>query len=162
MRKLYEIETQIARLIELDGGNSVDPETGEILDSEALVALALERDTKVENCLLVIKNDKAEAEMVDREIKRLQLRKRALDNHREHLTSYVQSWLKGEKFKGELSSVYYRTSKSVVVDDVTKVPEEYIRTITEPKKLEIMQAHKNGLDISHFATIQENVNMIVK
>lgn len=162
MRKLYEIEAQIARLIELDGGSSVDSETGEVLDQDALENLALERNTKVEGCLLVIKNDRAEAEMVDREITRLQKRKRALDNHREHLTEYVRNWLHGEKFKGELSSVYYRTTKSVVVDDISKVPEEYQKVTIEPKKLEIMAAYKAGEDIRGYATIQENTSMIVK
>ena len=53
MASLYEIEEQIL--------NCVDLETGEIIDEEALANLSMERDTKVENIALWIKNLLAEA-----------------------------------------------------------------------------------------------------
>lgn len=162
MRKLYEIDEQLAGLIDLDGGSAVDPDTGELLNQNDLDGLQLEKEAKLENCLLVLKNDKAESDMVDKEIKRLQARKKTIDNHREWLHNYVQQCLHGEKFKGTLSSVYYRSSKSVVVPDINLVPEEFIKFTLEPRKTDIMDAYKAGEDISAYATIEEKINMIVR
>ena len=54
MATLYEIDESIKALI--------DEETGEIADFEAFEALNLERDAKLENIALYIKDLKADAE----------------------------------------------------------------------------------------------------
>ena len=52
--KLYEIDEQIL--------GCIDAETGEIIDADMLNALQIERDAKIENVALWIKDLKAEAE----------------------------------------------------------------------------------------------------
>ena len=54
---LFEINEQIQKAIEL----GFDPETGEILDASALEQLQIDRDEKIENICLYIKDLTAEA-----------------------------------------------------------------------------------------------------
>ena len=57
--KLYEIDNAILECI--------DMETGEVIDAEKLDALNIERDAKIENVVLWIKDLKAEAEAIKAE-----------------------------------------------------------------------------------------------
>ena len=59
MANLYEIDKKILECIT----NCIDPDTGEITNSEQLEALQMERQTKLENVALYIKNLKADATM---------------------------------------------------------------------------------------------------
>ena len=70
MANLYELDAMIESLLEQE-----DPETGELLsDMEQLEAVLMERDTKIENIALYIKNKTAEAEAIKAE--KLALEKR--------------------------------------------------------------------------------------
>ena len=69
--KLYEIDQQLERLLELDTERMVDTETGEILTAEDIDKLQMDRAEKIEGCLLVIKNKLAEADAIDVEMKKL-------------------------------------------------------------------------------------------
>jgi hypothetical protein len=60
MMTLYEIDDAILAC--------VDPETGEIINPEALTALQMEREKKLENVALWVKDLKAEAEAIGNEI----------------------------------------------------------------------------------------------
>ena len=70
---LYEINQQIQKAIEL----GFDPETGEILDDSALQQLEIDRDEKVENICLFIKDLRAEATALDAEKKAMDDRNNA-------------------------------------------------------------------------------------
>lgn len=110
---IYDIDHQISALLE-----QVDPETGELMiDTDALEALQMERDTKVENLALAYKNYSAEADAIANEIKVLTARKRAAENRAENCKNYLGDVLNGEKFKTAKVSVSYTHSKAVIVDD---------------------------------------------
>ena len=87
--KLYEINQQLERLLELDTERMVDTETGEILTAEDIDQLKMDRVEKIEGCLVVYKNKMAETAAIEEEIKRLTERKATLKNKAE--------WLKGYK-----------------------------------------------------------------
>ena len=72
MRALYEINQDIL--------DCVDLETGEILDTEKLDALQIEREAKLEGVALWVKDLKAEAAAVKEEADKLNARKKSLDN----------------------------------------------------------------------------------
>ena len=72
MRPLYEIDAAILA--------AVDQETGEILDTEKLDALQMEREAKLEGVALWVKDLKAEADAVKAEADKLTARKKALEN----------------------------------------------------------------------------------
>lgn len=73
--KLYEINQQLERLLELDTERMVDTETGEILTAEDIDQLKMDRVEKIEGCLVVYKNKMAETAAIEEEIKRLTERK---------------------------------------------------------------------------------------
>ena len=91
MRALYDIDQEIL--------DCVDMETGEILDSEKLDALQMEREQKLEGVALWIKDLNAEAEAVKAEADKLTARKRALDNKITGLKMWLLTALDGEKLK---------------------------------------------------------------
>ena len=60
---LYQIDAEIMRAFE----DAMDPDTGEIVDAEAYAALdrlGVERDNKIENILLWIKDLKSDSEQL--------------------------------------------------------------------------------------------------
>ena len=72
MRALYDIDQAIL--------DCVDMETGEILDSDRLTALQMEREAKLEGVALWVKDLKAEADAVKAEADKLTARKKALES----------------------------------------------------------------------------------
>ena len=91
--KLYEINQQLERLLELDTERMVDTETGEILTAEDIDQLKIDRVEKIEGCLVVYKNKMAETAAIEEEIKRLTERKATLKNKAEWLKGYDELWI---------------------------------------------------------------------
>ena len=87
---LFEIENEIM--------NCWDQETGEILDSDRLDQLEMERDTKIENIALYIKNLTADAEALKAEKQSFAERQKAPENKAELLKKYHATYLAGQKF----------------------------------------------------------------
>ena len=88
--KLYEINARLEALIRLDEERSVDTETGEILTIEAVEALYLSKEEKIEACVRGVKNKIAEAEGLQKEDKKLKERAGQAKKQAEKLTGYVQ------------------------------------------------------------------------
>ena len=126
----------------------VDPDTGEIIDTERLDYLSIERDAKIENVGLWIKNLKAESDAIKAEIQNLQKRKKTADNKAEGLKNYLEYVLDGAKFKTPRLSVSYRKSESINITDLGQIGSDYL-TYPEPipMKTEIKKALKEGKDI---------------
>lgn len=123
MRPLYEIEADIL--------SCVDMETGEIIDTDKLEALELERDKKIEGVILWRKDLLAEAEAVRKEAQNLTNRARVAENKAESLKGYIEHVLAGDKFKTERCSVSYRKSSKIVIDDVKALPVAVWKDVTE-------------------------------
>ena len=73
--KLYEINQQLERLLELDTERMVDTETGEILTAEDIDQLKMDRVEKIEGCLVVYKNKMAETAAIEADGKKSHLKK---------------------------------------------------------------------------------------
>ena len=147
--RLYDIDQQLERLLELDTERMVDAETGEILTAEEIDKLQMDRAEKIEGCLLVIKNKQAEAEAIDAEIKRLTERKRTLTNKEKWLREYVATSLNGEKFSTARVTVSYRKSESVEVTCAPEnLPELFRKTTYSPDKTNLKKALKDGVEIA--------------
>lgn len=155
MRALYEIDNDILAC--------VDKETGEIVDTEKLEALEIEREKKIEGVILWRKDLMAEAEAVKNEARNLSNRARALDNKAEQLKSYIDYILHGEKFKTERCSVSYRKSTGVVIDNLSLLPVEVWKEISEDwvSKTKIKEFIEAGQDIEG-AHIEEKQSIIIK
>ena len=160
---IYQIDEQIASLLE-----QVNPETGELLiDTEALEALQLERDIKVENIALAIKNISAESDAIANEIKNLTARKKSADNRVESLKNYLEYALQGEKFKTAKVAITYSHSKAVIVEDgFIEWAQEYDDSLlkySEPSidKKAIASKLKAGEQMP-FARFEERTSVLIK
>lgn len=137
--KLYEIDEAIER------GFIFDEETGEVIDTdEAMDALKMEREEKVEQLLLFYKNLNAEAEMIKTEEKMFTARRRAAEKRAEGIKNYVLGILHGEKFKTARVQVTGRKSQRVEITDFLKIPAEFVSYETKIDKAGIKAAMKDG------------------
>lgn len=152
--KLYEIDAEIMSLI--------DDETGEILDVERFDELSGERDAKVENICLWIKNLKAEAEALKAEKEAFAQRQKVAENKMNSLKEFVSKYLEYTSFKTTKVNVSFRKSESLEILDVYKIPEDYLE-YKEPKvdKTALKQAIKAGASIEG-ATIVDKLNIQIK
>ena len=157
--KLYEIDNAILECIDL--------ETGEIIDTEQLDKLQMERDTKLENVACWIKDLKAEAEALKNEKQALAERQRVAENKAESLKKWLAYALQGEKFKTPKCAISFRKSEAVEVTDegLNNLMKEHDELLTykapEPNKTAIKQALKDGLSVEGVQLIQ-NTSTIIK
>lgn len=149
MANLYEIDAQIMECVDFD--------TGEIIDVERLEALQMEFDSKVEGIALWIKSLVAEAKMVKEEKDNLATRQKACENKAESLKKYLASALGGEKFKTSKVSISYRKSKSVEVEDISLLDDDYLK-FEEPKadKTKIKKALEEGISLQGVSLVEKN------
>ena len=94
---IYEIDNEIM--------NCIDMETGEVIDTDKLNELQMERDAKIENVALWIKELKAEAEAIKNEKQSLAERQRVAESKAESLKNWLAYVLNGEKFKTSKCSI---------------------------------------------------------
>lgn len=155
MRPLYEIEEDIL--------SCVDTETGEIIDTDRLEALEMERDKKIESVILWRKDLLAEAKAVKEEAQSLAKRAKVAENKAESLKGYIQHVLAGDKFKTERCSVSYRKNTSIVIDDVHALPVDVWKDITEDwiSKTKIKELMDKGEDVKG-AHQEETQSIIIK
>lgn len=141
MSSLYEIDQQIMSCVDMD--------TGEIIDMDKLSELQIERETKLENIALWIKNLKAEEAALKAEKDAFAEREKQTKAKREKLSEWLTGALNGEKMSTTKVSISFRKSESVKISDIDAIPMSYIvETITEsPDKVAIKAALKNGLDV---------------
>lgn len=160
---LYELVEQIRILSEQEWA---DPDTGEILDEEianALNALTLERDIKVENIGLWIKDLLAEAEAIKEEKRKLEIRQRQKERTAESLKRYLDYVLAGQKFSSPRVAISFRNvaQGKTVIDDPTLIPMAFQKVVTEPIKSEISKAIKAGLAVPG-AHLEDSHSVIVR
>ena len=164
MRALYEIDNEIL--------SCVDMETGEILDTEKLDALQMEREKKLEGVALWVKDLKAEADAVKAEADKLTARKKALDNKIDGIKAWLLGALAGEKLKTARCSVYQtHSTKLNVIDEQSTVnwiqthckePEEFLRfTLPEIRKDAVKAELKAGKEIPGVA-LEETESVVIK
>jgi DNA repair exonuclease SbcCD ATPase subunit len=164
MRALYEINADLEALL-----GQVDEETGEIMfDPEALDALLMEREQKLEGVALAIKNITAEAVAIKTEEDALKERRQRLEKKKDGLLKYLQTALEGEKFETARVAVSYRKSQKTEITDADTFMEwasqhdEYLTfKAPEPNKTAIKAAIKDGAEIPGAALV-DSVSMTIK
>ena len=150
---IFDIDEAIMECIDLD--------TGEIIDVEKLDALQMQRDQKVENVALWIKELTAEADALKAESQKLAKRKQIAENKINSLKSYLRMALDGQKFETAKAVVSFRKSKSVEIDNLGLLTPEYLSySDPKPNKTAIRKAINDGKDVAG-AHISENVSVIV-
>lgn len=159
---LYEINQSILECF--------DAETGEILDSERLTALQLEKDVKLENIALYVKNLTSEAEAIREEEKALASRRQAKEKRAEQLKEYLKIELNGAKFETARVNITFRKSEAVAVaDDAELISWLEFRgyddciKYTQPKAnlTEVKRLIKQGEKVTG-ARLEERININIK
>lgn len=157
MATLYEL----AKVIE-DFSFEIDEETGEILNAYELDKLEIEKNEKVEQLCLWIKNLKADAAAYKAEKDSFAKKQKTAENKAESIKNYIQYILAGEKFKTDRVTVSYRKSEQIECPDMSLVEDYYLRH-KEPEldKTKIKKAIKEGIDVKGCHLI-ERQNMQIK
>lgn len=159
---LYEINAQIFELI--------DPETGELKDYEAFAQLHMDREQKIENTALFIKNLEAEAKAIKAEEDALKARREPLENKAKRLRKYLEDALCGDEFHSSKCAVTYRKSKALEVEDTAALAywleENGFRDLVvyaapTVSKTEVTKLLKSGTEIPG-AVLAERSNLQLK
>ena len=150
---LYEINAEIMKCI--------DEETGEILDEAYLNDLQIAEEEKIENIALWIKNLKAEAEALKKEKQSFDERKKRAESKAESLQKYLSNYLSGKKFNTSKVAISWRQSESVVIDDPSKVPQDFIEYEPKINKADIKDVIKSGVKVEG-CHLEEKNNIQIK
>lgn len=159
---IYEIDRAILDL--------VDPETGEILDWDALEALQMERDAKIENMACWYKNLVAEAKAIRQEELVLADRRKKIESMSETRKRYLEQALCGQKFQTARCSITFRKiSKVELLDELAAVEwcqqnsrDDILKySAPEIKKAEMAALLKTGATVPG-AELVEGLSMGVK
>lgn len=145
--KLFDIDEKLAACVKLDESRVVDTESGEIIDLEAIVALEMERDKKIENLGCWYKNLLAEAEALKAQKNAFAEREKAAKAKAESLRGFLGRYLNGKKFETAKVAMSFRKSEAVEFDAkcIGDVPEEFLK-FKDPEldKVAVKKAIKAG------------------
>lgn len=158
MANLYDIDAKIMECM----ANCIDPDTGEIINSEQLEALQMERQTKLENVALYIKNLKADAAMYKAEKQAFAERQAAAEKRAESLSEWLRKALDGQKFKTEKAEVNFRKTQKVEILDIWDLNEDLLKySDPTPDKAAIKRAIKAGEEVKG-AKLVDDISMTIK
>lgn len=145
--KLFDIDERLAACVKLDESRVVDTESGEIIDLEAIAALEMERDKKIENLGCWYKNLLAEAEALKAQKNAFAEREKAKKAKAESLRGFLRRYLNGKKFESAKVAMSFRKSEAVEFDAkcIGDVPEEFLK-FKDPEldKVAVKKAIKAG------------------
>lgn len=167
MASIYNITNELKEIYnKLESGEGINQETGEI-DAEITNQLALTRENlqvKAIDYAYVIKSFDDEIEIYDKEIARLNERKKQLQATKERLKDTVSQAMLDfgiVEIKGQTVKMNFRESESVEIVDERLLTEQYLRTKVEPDKVAIKKALKNGEDVQGARLINKS-NLQIK
>ena len=157
MGRLYDLVREIE-----DFEFEIDEETGEILNANDLDNLELEKNEKIEQLCLWIKNLKSDAAAYKAEKDSFAKKQKAAENKAESIKNYIAYILAGEKFKTDRVTVSYRKSEQVECLDMSLVDDDYLR-FEEPElnKTKIKKALKEGIKVGGCMLVEKQ-NMQIR
>lgn len=143
--QLYALAEEYQSLLEL-AESTVEEDAQAFADT--LEGLRGEINDKVESCAAVIRSIASEAEAINKEIDRLDKRKKSLLSNVDRIKKYMLSSMEQcaiEKVKGKLFTIAIRKNPpSVVIDDEAMIPLNFTRTKIEVDKSALSTALKAG------------------
>ena len=155
MASLYEIDQAILECL--------DAETGEIIDPERLDNLFMERNQKIENVALWIKNLESDALAFKAEKDAFAYREKAATKKAENLKAWLARVLEGEKFSTSKCAISFRKSTKLEVQDANRIPKELmVETVSVlPDANAIKKLLKAGHEVDGCRLV-ENLNTQIK
>lgn len=142
--KLYEIPTKIRAALD---GIDCDPETGEILQADALHAVEAEASDKIEATALYLRELDAEAKAAKDEADRIIARVKSMQKRSDYLKAMLLEALHATgKVKTARVTVSIRTTQAVQINQEQAIPEAFTtKKITiSPNKVLIKETISAG------------------
>lgn len=137
-------------------------------DNEALIpyleAAKGTLQSKANNIIGFIRNLELTSEAIENEIERLKKLKDSYRNKSANLRNYIAFSMQKndiERVDTDIARLSFRKSKSVIIDNLEKIPIEYTKTKVEADKTKIKKAIEEGEYIEG-ARIEENNNLQIK
>lgn len=162
--KLFDIDERLAACVKLDESRVVDTESGEIIDLEAIAALEMERDKKIENLGCWYKNLLADAEALKAQKNAFAEREKAAKAKAESLKGFLGRYLNGKKFETAKVAMSFRKSEAVEFDAkcIGDVTEEFLK-FKDPEldKVAVKKAIKAGETVPGCELVQRQ-NLQIK
>ena len=162
--KLYEVNQAIEDIF----GLLVDPETGEVIPDESLMAqlesLQMERSRILEYLAKLVLNTRSQVSGLKEEEKRLKERRVMLERKDERLMSILDRECHGEKTDcGVVTVCYRKTTKVDVSDNATAIswlmenghPQCYKVPAPEISKSEVKKLLTAGTEVPGVALVQD-------
>ena len=162
MRKLYEIQDDLAKIIEVGADRFVDGETGEIISKADFDSLQMEWQDKIEGVALGYKNEDAEAKAIKEEIDKLTERMNRHKKKAEGYKNFLAMVLEGKKFETAKALVKPTKSKVCEWDGSFDGLEKY--AIPQEPKFDKASARKDllaGMEVPH-CTLVEKTSVSIK
>lgn len=157
MRKLYEIQDDLARIIEIGADRYLDGMTGEIISKEDFDNLKMEWQDKIEGVALGYKNEDAEAKAIKEEIDKLTERMNRHKRKAEGYKNFLAMVLDGKKFETAKALVKPTKSKVCEWDGSFDGLEKY--AIPQEPKFDRAQARKDllaGVELPHCTLVEKS------
>lgn len=167
---LFDLSNEFFALKDLlDNDLEVNEETGEITDNSELLKelfenLKLSFEDKLDNAQRYCLTLDGEADILDKEIKRLQAKKQSLNNKKDRLKKLMLSSIECagfSKIKTPFYSFNIKKSEALEVESIDNIPREFLRIKKEADKTAIKKAIKDGLIIEG-CKIVENKSLVTK
>ena len=156
MRKLYEINKDIEKLLDetftvrIDDENGVNTETGEVINiAERLDALTVEKSEKIRSVAVYFDDVSAKLDALEEKIKSLTSMKKTLEREKGGLENYLLFATENKGFSDEDMEIKVTSSKRVDFTDETLIPEKYrkVKIETSISKADISKAIKGGEEV---------------
>lgn len=162
---IYQIDNDIQNVLEV----MVDPETGEISDDALaeLTRLNIDRQNKIENIALYIKNLLSDAAAIKAEEESLYQRRKGAESNATRLKKYLSDVMPGETMETARVKISWRKSTQVKIDDesdfISRYSESGYLTYKDPtiNKNAVSNALKSGEELLG-ASLVTNQNIQVK
>lgn len=144
---LYELTEQYRQLQELEG------ESMALAIADTMEAIEGQFEDKAIALIKVTKNMASDVAVLDDEIKRLQNRKRAMENRQEALRDYLRENMEASgitKISCPLFTINCTPGRPIaVIEDEASLPAEYVseKIVRAPDKKAITEALKEGASI---------------
>ena len=164
MTTLYDMTGRYLAVAEL----ADDPDMPEDALTDTLEGIEGEIEDKAQALLQVVAGMEGDTGAIDNEIKRLQGRKKVIQNRADRLRQYLHDnmVISGiNKISCTLFQITLTKARPmVVVQDVDLIPEKYIKTTTTkaPIKKDILSALKSGDDIAGCLLGESKRSLLVK
>lgn len=153
---LAMIETEIAAM--LDVADDELTEDQKLAMDAYLAELGQAESDKVDAFAGFIKMQTARAKAIKEESQRLASRARAIENKLASMKEHYQFILTQhdlKKISGKVYQISLRPSKSVCVDNIDALPEEYRKVTVEARKSEIKKALESGQVIAGCSIVEK-------